>query len=86
MLFQRKNDSREASSRSLMRYDGSGRRLRRIGFDAKQELRTDEQPVERALDSLRRNSLRRALDDRTRAAARRRLPSPAGDTRGARAR
>ena len=57
MLLQRKNDSREASSTSLMRYARSGRRLRRVGFDAEQELGADEQPVERELDSLVEASL-----------------------------
>ena len=51
MLLHRKNDSREASSRSLMRYAASGRRAGRVVLDAEEELRADEQPLERALNA-----------------------------------
>ena len=51
MLLHRKNDSRDASSRSLMRYAVSGGGVRRIALDAEQELRADEHALERPLDA-----------------------------------
>ena len=51
MLLHRKNESREASSRSLMRYDAAGGGVLRIGFDAEQELRVDQHGAQRSPDS-----------------------------------
>ena len=45
-----KNDSREASSMSLMRYAVPAADVRRLTLDAEEELRADEQPLERLLD------------------------------------
>ena len=50
MLLHRKNDSREASSRSLIAVDAAGRDVCRIALDAEQELGADQQALERALD------------------------------------
>ena len=51
MLLHRKNDSREASSRSLMRYALPAATPARIALDAEQELRVDEHALERRLDA-----------------------------------
>ena len=83
MLLQRKNDSRDASSRSLMRYGVPGCDARRIALDAEQELRTHQQAPERALDPVLEAAAARGLRGRTPAAARRRRRSPGGDRRGA---
>ena len=50
MLLQRKNDSRDASSRSLTRYAVPAATVAGSTLDAEQELRADQQPLERPLD------------------------------------
>ena len=57
MLLHRKNDSRDAISRSLRRYDpaglpaAGGLRAGGIAIDAQQEVGIDEQALERELDA-----------------------------------
>ena len=51
MLLHRKNDSRDASSRSLMRYAVLRRDAGRIVLDAEQELRADQDRAQRHLDA-----------------------------------
>ena len=55
MLLHRKNDRREATSRSLSRYAASLLRLTlrsaRIAMDAQQEVRIDQHALERELDA-----------------------------------
>ena len=51
MLLHRKNDSRDASSRSLTRYAEPRRRAGRIVLDPEQELGIDEKPFEGPLDA-----------------------------------
>ena len=51
MLLHRKNDSRDASSRSLTRYVEPAGTPAGSDFDPEQELRADEQPPERQLDA-----------------------------------
>ena len=82
MLLHRKNESRDASSRSLTRYGDAGRHARRIALDAEQELRADEQAAQRALDARARTCRPRALRDRTRAAVRGRPAAPDAGRRG----
>ena len=50
MLLHRKNDKREASSRSLSGY-GAGSRLGGIAVDAQQEIRIHQHPLQRELDA-----------------------------------
>ena len=52
MLLQRKNDSRDASSRSLSRYGVLGGNAGGIALDPEQELRADEQRAQRHLDAV----------------------------------
>ena len=49
MLLHRKNESRDASSRSLTGCAVPGAAAGRIALDAKQELRAHQQPLERSL-------------------------------------
>ena len=51
MLLQRKNDRREASSRSLTRYAVPGVAAGRLPLDAEQELRAHQHPLERLLNA-----------------------------------
>ena len=51
MLLQRKNDSRDASSRSLRRYAAPAAQVGRLALEAEQELRIDEHARQRALDA-----------------------------------
>ena len=51
MLLHRKNDSRDASSRSLTRVRRPRRRAGRIVLDPEQELGIDEKPLEGPLDA-----------------------------------
>ena len=83
MLLHRKNDSRDASSRSLIAVGGAGVALAGSTLDAEQELGADQQALERTLD--RRPRIRPAPALRRRAPAAARCPrrSPAGDRRGA---
>ena len=46
-----KNDSRDASSRSLMRIDAVGGDGVRVALEAEQELRADEHERQRVLDA-----------------------------------
>ena len=50
MLLQRKNDRRDASSRSVDAVGGGRARLRPGPLDAEQELRIDQNPLERELN------------------------------------
>ena len=51
MLLQRKNDSREASSRSLMRNTPVRRRGVRVALEAEEELRADQHERQRLFDA-----------------------------------
>ncbi len=51
MLLQRKNDSRDASSRSLMRVDVAGRDVGGLALEPVEEIRIDEQARQRVLDA-----------------------------------
>ena len=51
MLLQMKKDRREASSRSETRYAVPAADVRGLTLDAEEELRADEQPLERLLDA-----------------------------------
>ena len=52
MLLHRKNESRDASSRSLMRYACPAAHRRRLALGADQELRAREQQPQRELDAV----------------------------------
>ena len=70
MLLQRKNERREASSRSLSTIGGARATLAGSLLDAEQEIRADQQPRQRELDAATRNvAAPAALRCRTRAAA-----------------
>ena len=83
MLLHRKNDSRDASSRSLTRYGVSGASAGGIALDAEQELRADQHGRQRHLDAGVEVVLGRAPCDRARAVRRGRRRSPAAGRRGA---
>ena len=51
MLLHRKNESREASSRSLMRYGAAIRHVGRVPFEAEDESRIHQHPGQRLLDA-----------------------------------
>ena len=51
MLLHRKNESRDASSRSLSAIHRAGRRVRGIALDAEHELRAGEHALQRQLDA-----------------------------------
>ena len=61
MLLQRKNESRDASSRSLMRYGVSGGDAGWILLDAEQELRAHQHRGQRHLDAGVEASVRACL-------------------------
>ena len=73
MLLQRKNDSRDASSKSPRRNGAPGATARRLALEAEQELRVDEHARDRPLDAASRTCRARARRDRTAAAS----PCPA---------
>ena len=82
MLLHRKNDSRDASSRSLTDTACRARR-RRVALGAEHELRAGEDGAERALDAaLEAAVLAAGVVERQQAGDLRRR-RPAGDTRGA---
>ena len=87
MLLQRKNDSREASSRSLIRYAVPRRERSRVAFDAEQELGAGQKRAQRHLDARLEAARSRAALCRVELAAAPRGPrrSPAAGRRGARA-
>ena len=70
MLLQRKNDSRDASSRSLMRYGVFGGTPAGIVFDAEQELRADQHGRQRHFDAASKPPVRARLRDRASAGRR----------------
>ena len=59
MLLQRKNDNRDASSTSLSAYGVPGAQPGRVALHPEQEVRGDEQALERRLDAGVEASLRR---------------------------
>ena len=87
MLLHRKNDSREASSRSLSRYVAAVEpSRRRIAMHAQQEVGIDEHALERELNArVEAAAVAPAVVEELEQRLARRLASPAGDRRAARA-
>ena len=82
MLLHRKNDSRDASSRSRHAERRAGRHLRRLALEPEEELRIDEHARHRALDAeLERLLPPGAIELEQRVDARRWRRPPAGDRR-----
>ena len=65
MLLHRKNDRRDASSRSLMRYAVFGANAGGILLDAEQELRTHQHRAQRHFDAGLKSAVRPRILDRT---------------------
>ncbi len=62
MLLQRKNESRDASSRSLTRNAVAGRDVGRIAFNAEEKLRAHQQSLHGLLDPAIETSILASLD------------------------